>query len=366
MEFMSSSIFKAAVEGDTNVLDPESEQGGSLLLKTPDQGNNVIHIAVRYGRLNFISKANSLFHDLLEQKNNKGNTPLHEAAALATRKTVQRLLLLLSSSTTSTDTTNINSNSSINNSSDDAPYLWVVNDQGDTPFHVALRSGNVEAAEELFVYVKHHPDILVLETFSHKETPLHLYVRYCAGWNLPEKEEYDDNGNKASRPKFIYQLIEANVLAMFKVDSEGLNPLMRAAQCGRVVLIHGMLLRYPQSMECQDSKGKTFLHHLRLKINVRDRECTLFACKNILQLPGVDILSISRDQDGNTPVHLAILDKDYDLAQLILERYVESQSTARKQLIMNTMNSEGKTVYDLNTSEPGIPSILAWFKRLKA
>ncbi|KAL2894458.1 Ankyrin repeat domain-containing protein 6, partial [Bienertia sinuspersici] len=63
-----------------------------LLYKTPDQGNSIVHIAVRYWWWEFIYKAISLYTHLLQQKNDKGNTPFHEAAALATKEIVKHLI----------------------------------------------------------------------------------------------------------------------------------------------------------------------------------------------------------------------------------------------------------------------------------
>ncbi|KAL2942475.1 Ankyrin repeat-containing protein NPR4 [Bienertia sinuspersici] len=104
--------------------------------------------------------------------------------------------------------------------------------------------------------------------------------------------------------------------AMFEVDLEGLNPLMRAGQYGRTYLKLLMLQEYRTRTE---------------------QEHTLFNCRNkVERIQGVDALIMSRDHDGNTPLHLLI----FDLAQLILQ------------------NTQGQTIFNLITSLPDIPPIL--------
>ncbi|KAL2942476.1 Ankyrin repeat-containing protein C6C3.08, partial [Bienertia sinuspersici] len=131
-----------------------------LLYKTPDQGNSIIHIAVRYGRWEFIDKPFSLYPHLLQQKN--GNTPFHEAAALASNETVKHLISCLQ------NRDNLSSSTTTNDAAA-GTYLTEI-----------VRCVNLPAAEELFPHVvDHHWEFLVLKTFIHKETPRHLYVRFC-------------------------------------------------------------------------------------------------------------------------------------------------------------------------------------------
>ncbi|XP_057247556.1 uncharacterized protein LOC130589928 [Beta vulgaris subsp. vulgaris] len=309
---LQSDLFDAAAEGNIEVLGEDyiAKYGKDEVLsfKTPDTSNTIVLIAVRYGHSAFIEKAISLSPDLLRQKNNNGNTPLHEAAQWGTKETVKLLISHLEKSNSGS------SNSSSNN-------FLEVNCDGDTPFHAALRSRNMAVAEELFSYVKDHPDILLMKSNLRKQTPLHLYVQYCAGVSESQYIEYDDYGDVAFKQTLFFQLMKANFLAIYELDSESLSPLMRAAQLGRVLVV-SMLLRYRQAIECRDSKGRSFLHYLRLgmnDLNAKDRNYTVNVCKMILEHPGVDILICSRDQDGNTPLHLAILDKDLDLARLISE-----------------------------------------------
>lgn len=170
-EYLESSMFMAALEGDTTILNDAiiAKQGAhKYLLRTPDVGNNIIHIASRRQHLHFIEQAVARFPNLLLQKNNNGNTPLHEAAHFGNKATINLLIFHL----------NFNDNS--NDDTVAASYLWEMNDDGDTPFHVALRCRNMDTAEGLFAHVKSHPQILVFKNSS-GETPLHLYVRFCAG-----------------------------------------------------------------------------------------------------------------------------------------------------------------------------------------
>ncbi|XP_021766515.1 uncharacterized protein LOC110730972 isoform X2 [Chenopodium quinoa] len=344
------TLFKAAVKGDMNEDFVAIYENEMLWFKTPDAGNSIVHIAARHGQLEVVKKAVSLFPVLLRQKNNLDNTPLHEAAAFGTEETVQLLISLLQ-----------------NNSSSTTPvsHLLEVNHDGDTPFHVAFRYRNMAIAQELFSYViKDHPEILVMKTNLHKETPLHLYVRCCPDDDFLTNKEVINEGSSeiSNKQALVFKLVEANFFCIFELDSEGFNPLMRAAQYGRVLFLYGLFLKHPLSMECRDSKGKSFLDHLSLRMTNKaqdSKDNTMYVCKKILQLQPVDdILTCSRDQDGNTPLHWAILNKDFDLASLILERHAAAHSSARKELLISVKNLQGSTVHDFITSKPGIPQVL--------
>lgn len=203
---------------------------------------------------------------------------------------------------------------------------------------------------------------------------LHMFT----GVVFPQNLEHDNIHivNVSDRkPKLIDRLIKANPSAIFEHDTEGLNPLMTAAQYGHVLLVHRFLSDHTQSMECRDQKGRNFLHYLRLRLadlKSRDKDHTVWICKKILEIPGVNSLTFSRDEDGNTPLHLAIMDRDFDLAQLILQlcvefapkrRYPDELSLAAsndklsetKELIVRVKNNKGKTVFDLITAGPDIP-----------
>ncbi|KAL2942501.1 Ankyrin repeat-containing protein ITN1, partial [Bienertia sinuspersici] len=207
------------------------------------------------------------------------------------------------------------------------------------------------------------------------------------GGNFPRNLEHDDNNMVlgVGKPKLIYEMIDANPMAIFEQDCEGMNPLLRAAQYGRVLVVHRILTHHINSIDCCDRKRRGLLHHLRLRmanLNARDKESTLLICKRILELPGIDdILTHIRDQDGNTPLHLAILDQDFDLALLILQRFVitQEESYLKNDLSMDykmitkifkpnkgsvvfhlitSKNNEGKTVFDFITSGQHIPTKL--------
>lgn len=176
---MQYSIYEAALEGDTSVLEDAAiaERGeAEYLLLTPHPGNNLLHIAARHGHLAFIRKAVARFPDLLRGKNEYDNTPLHEAAKVGTKENVELLISHLqkneftrSIKRKKTTTTAI------------PPYVLERNRDGDTPFHVALRFHNLAAAEVLFGEAT--TEILVVESNS-GETPMHLYVRCCTGNDL--------------------------------------------------------------------------------------------------------------------------------------------------------------------------------------
>lgn len=144
---------------------------------------------------------------------------------------------------------------------------------------------------------------------------------------------------------------------MLEYDDEGLNPVMRTAQDGHTLLIL-LFLCYPLLLDCRDEKGKSFLHYLRLRINACGKDYTLNLCEKIIAQVEVSSLIFSQDNDGNTPLHLAIMDSDFDLAQIILRHFVSGKLSEEKGVILRIKNNEGNTVTDLITRQPVVPSKL--------
>ncbi|XP_042478006.1 protein ACCELERATED CELL DEATH 6-like [Macadamia integrifolia] len=76
---MSSGLYKAAIAGNVVYLsssDTESEKIPSLT----HEGNNCLHIAVRFGHKEFVERVISVCPSLVYQKNKRGENPLHVAA----------------------------------------------------------------------------------------------------------------------------------------------------------------------------------------------------------------------------------------------------------------------------------------------
>ncbi|KAH9623617.1 hypothetical protein KSS87_008592 [Heliosperma pusillum] len=181
---MDAELYKVATRGSISFLDDAtiSNRGEDYFLSKSSEGNNIIHLAAQHGCADFITLALTRFPtQLVLQKNIHGDTPLH--VSVATRRSDETVKVLIShlkdiAANATTSAANAAANATTNAAAV-VPFFMVENELGDTPFHVALKNVNLQAAQ-LFLgtIIPNHLEILST-TNKFKETPLHLFVRYC-------------------------------------------------------------------------------------------------------------------------------------------------------------------------------------------
>ncbi|GMY21927.1 protein ACCELERATED CELL DEATH 6-like [Fagus crenata] len=135
----------------------------STLLQVTTEKNNVLHIAVQFKKYEAAKKIVSLCQCLAEQKNSKGNTPLHLAARVDDPQMVRSLINPAEDRDVETGAQQL---------------LRMVNLERDTALHVAVQYGNFEVVKEL---IKEDPELAKYENKA-GESALFLAV---------DREHYD-------------------------------------------------------------------------------------------------------------------------------------------------------------------------------
>lgn len=142
----------------------------------------------------------------------------------------------------------------------------------------------------------------------------------------------------------------------YQKDEDGMTPVMRAAQSGRIRLALHVLHVCPESMEILDSQGRTFLHHLNIRhLELVDgSEDPANLCEEIFDIiPGVDRLRTAQDEDGNTPLHLAVKSGKLVTAKFLMQRCLKSET----QQELTIINNDGCSIFDLLPSQPPVRSL---------
>lgn len=142
-------------------------------------------------------------------------------------------------------------------------------------------------------------------------------------------------------------------------DVEGLTPASRAAQFGQLVLLKGLFHDHAQSSYIRDYKGRTMLHHLATS-DIKHRAVELPS----LLANDLHNLLFMQDDDGNTPLHLAIIHQNFELAQFYIKEFAKVAKSLRDtstlhykmEILMQNMGSkDGKSIKDLIECGTDIP-----------
>ncbi|KAF7144550.1 hypothetical protein RHSIM_Rhsim04G0028400 [Rhododendron simsii] len=205
---------------------------------------------------------------------------------------------------------------------------------GTTTLHEALRNGHEEVARYL---LRLDPEMATLVNVEIISTLIE---------QKPDLMRQRDDHGKAA----IHYAVEANywVLArqMLKADAsialfpdnDGHTPLLGAASSGYDFSCKVILKICPESIEARNHEGRHALHL-----------CKCRDARFLMRIPEILELLNEGDDEGNTPLHLAIKKNDYEKAMLL--------SSSAIQVDLGAVNKEGLTALDLccQTDEKNIP-----------
>ena len=152
-KIMENDLYEAAVKGDSTIL-ANATVGGDECTETKA---NLIHIAVRHERYDFIETTLGKFPHLVCQRNSDDNTPFHIAAEMGNTRILDLLV------------------NCYNKAALEGLAPWrEKNLEGNTPLHVALIHAKLQLANNLVMI---DPELTAFVNKS-RETPLHLAARY--------------------------------------------------------------------------------------------------------------------------------------------------------------------------------------------
>ncbi|KAE9456348.1 hypothetical protein C3L33_11749, partial [Rhododendron williamsianum] len=365
---------KEAKEGDLsylsgidrrNITEEEamSIEDGYFLQRTQHGNNNILHIAARAGRDTFVGEALRRFPFLSDQVNSQGDTPLLVAARFGHLQVVKTLAATARENETNSVVARVEEIWK-KGKLDVARYLLGLKPEmatfdnlaGESPLFLAAESRCERFMEDILwtgrPYSTKGPDGL---------NALHA-SRHCCGTIISELikqntdllRKKDDHGKAA-----IHHAVEADYwvlldqmldedpsIALFP-DVEGYTALLRASSRGCWKICEKILRVCPESIEarvCPESIEARECLRLFKALNVKGQHALHLANgRNMGKIPPEiwELLNVG-DDEGNTPLHLAVEQNHYEKAILL---------TSSASIYLGAVNKEGLTALDLCESD---------------
>ncbi|KAJ3682635.1 hypothetical protein LUZ60_015208 [Juncus effusus] len=325
----NSALHFIASQGDVSSAETVYRRNPSLLQTSNEMGETPLHWAARCGRTKMVSELVSFARDegkeavetLLRKRNRYGETALHEAAQYKQHMVVKVLM------------------------AEDRFLAEMVDTAGMSPLYVATVVGAIETVRALIEPFPDGPPSKWCYVGKENRTALHAAVfvnqditNQLLKWKVGLTKEVDDRGNTPLHyaasvvVSTTIMLLDTDASQAYKRDTNGSYPVHVAAKMGHVSIIKAIFNKCPDSDELLDRAGRNYLH---VAVNYGRWKIVRFICNSSVRASKT---VNARDNEGNTPLHLAAKNKDHRIVALLL---------CTKGLCQDIMNNEGKTPCDV-------------------
>ncbi|KAK9131332.1 hypothetical protein Sjap_011819 [Stephania japonica] len=186
------------------------------------------------------------------------------------------------------------------------------------PLHIAAMRGHLDFAK---VILKHKPE-LATKVDSQGFYPLH--------W-----------ASASTNVDMVRELSKAKSSVCLSTDGDGRTPLHVAAMEGRVEVMKELLILEARAVQVVMYGGETILH-LCVKHGRLEALKVLLEWMKIKSFDDQVVSVNSRDDEGNTVLHIAVAKKQIQVVELLLRNGVE----------VNALNRNGFTALDIMLQSP--------------
>uniref|UniRef100_A0A7N0UFE0 Uncharacterized protein n=1 Tax=Kalanchoe fedtschenkoi TaxID=63787 RepID=A0A7N0UFE0_KALFE len=282
----SLAEFNSILESVLARRDP-NESLNDVVRRVSPLGNTLLHVAAAHGNSSLLARIASLSASLILSRNRDGDTPLHLAAEAGHATAVTELL------------------------SGSCPM--VKNGQGNTALHEALIRSNEAAAgilarqDPVAMLCLNNEEksgfYLAAESEYHVSRCLRILIEKCPNFVQSRDEAGMTPLHLAAITGYMngvaYLLTKFPPATVVK-DGSGFFPIHWAAKQGRVDIVETLLKHSPDPVELLDSKRRNILH---VAAECGRTNVVVYILKNVECRKLIN----ARDDDGNTPLHLATM-----------------------------------------------------------
>ncbi|XP_040370614.1 ankyrin repeat-containing protein At2g01680-like [Rosa chinensis] len=330
-----AGLYEAIARNDTQTFkDIVRYNGGSLLQKTEETRDSVLHLAARFGHVELVTYIITLHPDFVSVRNVKEETPLHEACRHWNTNVVKLLL-------------------------EANPYVvGALNHEMQTAFYIACSCGNVDVVK----YMVNQPGVLDFEQHE-ASSPLHHSI--AEGYDVDIVKtileacpqfawKFDNNGYlplhlacEKGQVEIVKTLLRFNPNLSLEHNRYRYTPLHVAAMNGQIQILEELLLWSPGSLKVCTGNGEN-VFHLSVRFNRYDVFTSLAKNYNRTSLLN------QADKQGNTVLHLAVSAGNTRLSEYIIS------NTA---VDVNCRNQSGQTALDILNEQSSSADLRHTLKR---
>ncbi|GMY20684.1 ankyrin repeat-containing protein At5g02620 [Fagus crenata] len=348
---MDPKLFKAAMTGNLHFLESLNEDDNSnILCQVTPKKNTVLHVAAEFHQSEFVQAVTHRCPLLFQQVNSKDDTPSHVAARVGCSEIVG---VFISHAQTLQDTAlhcaTRNGHyqsvkllieadpelSNLTNNADESP-LYLATSKGLTSIAKLILNASpsssshvgpngITALHAAVYYSKSYYQIQKLMEILLEKKPNIIRERDNLGWTPLHYAAYFRSA------ELVRLFLKHDSFVAYVLDNDGESALHIAAYYGEINSIEEMRQSCPDICDLTNHKGQTALHLAILGGHEN-------VVKYILKTPGLKCLTNEPDKDGNTPLHMSIICKDYRIMHML----------ARDERVdIGATNKENVTAYDI-------------------
>ncbi|KAG7969841.1 hypothetical protein I3843_07G053000, partial [Carya illinoinensis] len=319
-----ANIYRAVAKNDAaffNQIESYLHGSENILMPITDNEDSILHVATKFRREEFAKKLINLNQLLINQKNKKGDTPLHVAASIGCWGITK--LLIDRSSSSILETVNIDKDTALHvavrNDKHSVVELLIhhnqalakmVNEVGESALFLAVERNNYHTAKFI---LNAAPESIHYGGRDHMNV-LHIAIIRMEANFLSEvlqrepnlASEADDFGWTPLHYAACYGSVQVMKLllhhagssAVYKKDKEGMSALHIAAEQGHLKVVKKVVSEFASTYELLDNKGRTPLHV------AAESGKSFFTLRFLISKVPDDLIN-KQDSSGNTPLHLA-------------------------------------------------------------
>ncbi|AEE82463.1 ankyrin repeat family protein [Arabidopsis thaliana] len=344
---MNTEVFSGLSDGDKECLEMLKGVGTPMACLKSDRGDSVLHLAARWGHLELVKNIISECPCLVLELNFKDQLPLHVAAHAGHSAIVEALVAsvtFFSDRLAEEDRERLNPYvlrdkygntalhlaiegrymemaASLVNENQNASFLE--NNEGISSLYMAVEAGDVTLVKEILKTAGNNDlegrNSNLDSKLEGRKHLVHvaLNARSIGVLDviLNEYPSLEDERDEEGRTclsfaasigfyKGVCNLLDRSTKNVYVCDEDGSFPIHTAAENGHIRIVKEILKRCPHSKHMLNKLGQNVLH-IAAKIGEHN------LVKSLMRSDDTKHLGVGQDVDGNTPLHLAVLNWRY-------------------------------------------------------